>query len=806
MAASNTPVVTVPQPSDDATSREIREYEKILKLTEEVFAGTHPRLKVPEKFVRRAPQATQTTASTTTAATTAPELHAPEQVVRKEEERKTNASAPFSVQPGTATPHVAASSSSTATATTKPASAINPVLLTKSDDLVRAELALQRERIERALREQHERSRIEAKRTVPLQDACPDFNVTQVLNKALEIVKPLPPPSNEATHADRASATVSIDESSNNNDSLYSSRAPDSPISGARPSPESDRRVPEKPAEPRPVTISPEPSRPVEAANKETAPAGPADESMEDDDYSPPEPIVPDNVRVEPPASAGPPPERRQRQHEGPELQSRHPPSPASEVRIVRNHITSPAAPRPSRVSPLATAKVPSVQQSRAEHRRERLTEDPYTAGRTGSPAVAAQHLLPRKRRRIREEPGPRDVHSPAPYIKEEPMSPPPVSEVPRARSRIADSRPAYIDIASPQQYTPPVDRREAPSREPVYEMDRYGREYDVDGHPVRPASRVVRRPVRDTQDLRRVASMHSSASRPVTEAVAREYEPAPPPRYPSRAMRASSYAVVERAPPPPPPPPPAERTRYYDEAVPSYSRHYVEEVPRYREVVVEDEPVPRYVEVPPPPPRRRIVVDEHGNRYYEMVPAPSMRTMPPPAPAPPLRHASVARSTSIVEDGYGSRRYVTEMPPPPPSSSQVSYRRVVDYPAGEEPASAVPLHRPYSRGPAPPPGGDRPPVVRSSSVVVDYGPPRHEYLDEREMVPREQRVMRTSTAGRYVRTGRESVYVDEDGRAVYTAAPASSAPGPGPGPSGPSGRAFREERYYEEEDGYGRY
>lgn len=670
---------------------------------------------------------------------------------------------------------------------------------------MRAELALQRERIERALREQHERSRIEAKRTVPLQDACPDFNVTQVLNKALEIVKPLPLPTSEAARADRASTTVSSDDSSaGNDDSLYSSRAPDSPVSHARASPEEpDRRTPEKSAESHPVTISPEPSGPVEAANKETAPAGPADESMEDDDYSPPEPIVPDNVRVEPPASAGPPPEQRPRQHEGPELQSRRPPSPASEVRIVRNHITSPAAPRPSRVSPLATAKVPSVQQSRADHRRERLQEDPYAAGRTGSPAVAAQPLLPRKRRRIREGPPARDADSPAPYIKEEPMSPPPVSEVPRARSRVADSRPVYIDIASPQQqYTPPVDRREAPSREPVYEVDRYGREYDVDGHPVPPASRVVRRPTRDTQDLRRVASMHNSASRPVTEAVPREYEPAPPPRYPSRAMRASSYAVVERA---PPPPPPAERARYYDDGVASYSRHYVEEVPRYREVVVEDEPVARYVEVPPPPPRRRIVVDEHGNRYYEMVPASSMRAMPPPAPAPPappLRHASVARSTSIMEDGYGPRRYVTEMPPPPPSSSQVSYRRVVDYSVGEDPSSAAPAHRPYSRGPAPPPGGERPPVMRSSSVVVDYGPPRHEYVDEREIVPREQRVVRTSGAGRYVRSGRESVYVDEDGRAVYTTAPASTAPGP----SGPSGRGVREERYYEEEEGYGRY
>jgi hypothetical protein len=170
-------------------------------------------------------------------------------------------------------------------------------------------------------------------------------------------------------------------------------------------------------------------------------------------------------------------------------------------------------------------------------------------------------------------------------------------------------------------------------------------------------------------------------------------------------------------------------------------------------------------------------VVDEHGNQYYETVPAPRMQVMPPPSSRmpvpsdvyddhPPVRYTSV-RAPSVIEDPYGSRRYVQEMPPP-----QGSYRRVTDYarPAPSERRSYVA------------PFDEREPLPRSASVqITDYTTRRPPYLEEAD-IPRErivrmpsvrppttrydepreaiQRVESVRPAGRDV-----SVYMDDDPR-----------------------------------------
>lgn len=839
MAASDTPPVPVTgAPGALSPVDEVKEYEKILRISDEIFAGTHPRLKVPPQFVRKGPPRTLQTPTTTTTASAEP---------AGTPQAKSVSSAPQATSAAATSSSTAPSAGASTRVAPKPTSEIDPIFLTKSDDLIRAEIQLQRQRVERVLREQLEQRKLETRQKASAQEARPDFDVTDVLNKALEIVKPLPPSDVHGANGTTAPSDP-FDENS-----FYSSRAPDSPQHEPGSS-ESERQGPPQDPEgalpadvpvgrrsdglprleaaeagvPNPdtqgslynatdkPTLSQSHQQPIPAA----APAAPADryavprepeEPLDEPEYSPPEPDIPpaldnnnnrDHHEYYPREASDP----RKRSYERPAERGRmgqHSFSPASDVRIVRNHITSPAAPQPSRVSPLAMAKMPSVPPHRPQdYRQERVPTDPYS-GRT-SPEVPVQPLMPRKRRRLqepRDRPGPaaprrHAADSPEPYIKEEPASPPPFTDVPPAsggRSRPPQERPVYIDVTSPR-YTPTIDRREAISRESVYEYDRYGnnaRDYDAPME-ARTASRMgTRRPARDNQDLRRVASLHHARQ---PEVLSREYGEPP------RSMRASSYAVIER-------PTHHERARYYEETVPSYTRRYapVEELPpspRFRETYVDEEPPPPRVVEPPP---RRIVVDEYGNQYYETVPASKVRAMPPP---PPTRVAKVddynerahvrngsVRATSIVDDPYGDRRYVHEMPPPPPAT----YRRVVDYPR-----SVVEERRPY-----PHPVAEREPAYRSSSVVVDYAPRQQTYVEDPEM-PRE-RVVRMSSvrppANRYdepreaiphrvpsVRPGGHEVsgYADDElrqpreyvDRPVYT-----------------SGRPVRDERYYEEED-----
>jgi hypothetical protein len=417
------------------------------------------------------------------------------------------------------------------------------------------------------------------------------------------------------------------------------------------------------------------------------------------------------------------------------------PPSPAN-VKVVRNHITSPAAPRPSRVSPLATAKAPSIQQirdDRLEHGVVQVYSDPDST--RGSPSAQVPNIMSRKRRRLREgDGGPRQASERRPnadpaetFIKEEPVSPPPFADDPSViRNRHPQERPIYIDIASPQ-YAPVYESRGPPMREPIYDIDPY-HELAPDAGPQRTISRLsTRRPIREDADLRRVASVQYARQ----PEYPREYIEAQP-----RPVRAASY-VVER--------PVQERPRYYEEAH-SY--------PQYRYIAADDMPPPSYrepyyEEAPPArimaPPQRRIVIDEHGNQYYEIPQPPRLQPMAPPPPPRPVsqmskdvyddrlpqhhgashRSASV-RAPSVVQDPYSERRYVQEMPPPQPI-----YRRVAsDYAhpvAAHERQNYAPYegHEPYSRS--------------GSVQVTEVLPPRHTvYVDERG-VPQD-RVVRTTS------------------------------------------------------------
>lgn len=105
---------------------------------------------------------------------------------------------------------------------------INPVLLEKSADLVKAEIQLQRQKLERGLREQIEKQRIEAKALLQTSESLPNFDLSEVLSKALEIVHPSTATDADPSVGARSSASDSFDENT-----FYSSQH-ETPISSPR--------------------------------------------------------------------------------------------------------------------------------------------------------------------------------------------------------------------------------------------------------------------------------------------------------------------------------------------------------------------------------------------------------------------------------------------------------------------------------------------------------------------------------------------------------------------------------------------
>ncbi|KMU85676.1 hypothetical protein CIHG_03716 [Coccidioides immitis H538.4] len=707
-------------------------------------------------------------------------------------------------------------------------------------NLQRAEMQLQRQRIERALRDQVEQRRIDAKTKPSPQELNPDFDVAVVFAKALELVKPVSEIDTEGANGNIA-ASDSFDENS-----FYSSRAPDSPqnepvvaspITERQPQPVLiDDAVPdthvarhnggpryldngnrnlvnleshppsglaEKNIPPRSTDNTPvQPGMPPERQQGREEP-----EPFEEPEYSPPGPTTVDTEReggAHPPISERANGGHAHRVPTQPQQDSQRHQYLVQDVRVVRNHITSPAAPQPSRVSPLAVSKVPGTQR---QNRRQRKAERRLAAqaSERGSPEAPVQPIVHRKRRREQEfkdsarsmEERRPAVSPDIPHIKPEPVSPPPFIEVPPAsylRSHAPQSGSTYVEIDSPR-YTPVGDRRESGGR-PSYYDERHARGYEMDGSTdvniTRSSSRLTyKRPLREDRDLRRVATMqHARQSEYVQD------YPEPIPETTPRYVRAASYAVTDR-------PVQVQKPRYYDELAPSYPKPYSASVrpasPRLREEYIETHPEPRSMG---PPPQRRIVIDAEGNRYYESL-APSSRMHPPSTrlaqaeaydEGPPIRTAPV-RAMSVVGNTYPDHRYAHDMPPP------VTYRRVPEYTR-----VAPSEHGVYDRE-----IDDRARVPRGASVqVIDY-PRRHPTYVEEPAYPREELVRMSSVRpppSRYedpveppmrmpsVRPVRRevSVYIDDEPRQSREYAPVDHV-------NYPAARQAREERYYDDED-----
>ena len=723
--------------SDQPATHDVAgQYQKILKLRDDVFAGKHPSLKLLKQVppISKPPVPAQPLPTSTANGYTTPTTKVPAPVQNGISRTYPSQDTPSGPKPSAVQPmnHAVPGSSG-----------LDPIFLKKSDVLVRAETQQKRQRIERALDEQLIQKRAIARQNILEEHALPDFDVTEVLRKAHEIVKPVKVMNQHATDR-HVSSSDSFDENtfyssqmdsfsegtdrSNNKPTEAAEQQADGPqameIDGVNVDEPASSRSQDQSRHPvkenntilqKPLSQEDqiarleEELRRLKGQNKtadvrNTPPATREEEAAEEPPYSPPD------VRASPSAQPGQHHistsdiEQNQRQAiprrsskalvpQAREFLQRNvvAPSPVSnDMRIVRNHITSPLAPQPARVSPLATSKEPPVPHTRNNRQQNR---EPGTVeevmGRRNS---ANQPVNSRKRRRrnssgenTRNVVARRGAASPEIRIKEEPVSPrqyPTALGAWRPPVREEVPRPIVLDNASPRPI--PAERIDQPSRR----YEHQDRAYSLgQSRPLTPsgygAGRYVE--VRQDSDLRRVVSAkqlrapvspvaYSSGTQPYqVRAASQIYLPqsSQEPRQPrvdtqmhlSQVGQDSARRYRASAQPPP-------LSTYGPEHSPS---------PPFRQ---SQRSPPRQESIAMAPPPRRIVVDQYGNRFVE-APAPAVaerQVSAVPVALPneyepryeqPVR-ASVVRPPSI-DVSYGEPRY-TQRPSSPTSPRCVEY------------------------------------------------------------------------------------------------------------------------------------
>lgn len=821
---------------------EVAEFEKILKLRDEIFSGNHPRLTVPAHVLRKvSPVSTQVSSHTPVPVSVQQQVpQVPGLSIAQTQdgggEQGKQSPLPAPVPPQQLPPT---------------ASGINPILLTKSAEVVRAETNLLRNRLEKQLRDQFEQKRADFRKRPAPAEAKPDFDISTVLAKALEVVKPV----SLSKESDKDDENESFDENS-----LYSSRAPDSTPERPDPSPSSqegevqedvdadaaketthpettsfqaDRPPSARVAVPQVSVTKPAPSNPFsQSQNRTGANAMDVDDDDEEGEYSPPEAVDQSPAQNGNSSQMIPDPRSRHlRKYSDLDQNGKSLASPSDNMRIVRNHITSPLAPQPSRVSPLTLTKDSLVSQDRRyqDHRQRGRANSPSQSPETnGQRNNKKRKLTKKEEKRLKK-------------IKREEISPPPFHDIqPLGQNKAPQSeqQPIIIDDLPPpreiryvEEALPPVPVPQAIRyiEEPPHPQEiRYmpaPRYMEAPPRPLsrqpevipmsepRVMSRASMRP-REDQDLRRVASMHNMRIEQP-----REYMEA---GTPSR-QRATSYMRVES--------PMREMPRDY----PMENDRAMQEVrvvrtpaPEYREVYSPAQGEVRYIQEPmlppPPPPRERIVVDQYGRRFREIIaePPPPMPRATSYAPREMARYADAypsPRAGSVMMEDRPITRYEQEMGPPPssmsrqiaetPTKTAVPGLREVYEPSpsvrvggqaydgqpNSRPGTAQVYERPrqtiYNDGPgefrAPvrmssvrpssqyeevmqvlPRAGSVRPLAREGSVYMDErGGPRREYLPVEQTMQPRYRVVEPEMQIQGAGQGR---YVDAHGREVMAA------------------------------------
>lgn len=770
-------------------------YTQLLRIRDAVIAGQHPQFKLPPAVIEQLRALDATAGLAHSAATNGAQngnaFHA---------NRTTNHAQPLSGSsaPAFGLPGLHTASNSHVNgvaqqfaAKPSPSSGLDPIFLEKSDSLVRAEGQLKRQRIERELQAQVEQRKQSSQTRDYGADAPSSLNIAAVLASAFareSHVSGLKTATTAATAKLGSAASSSFDE----ND-YYSSQVESDWSSPASASKDSDRVAAAQSAvlgrNEGPSVSSASAAKPYmsgkQPAIARDAPLQTSKDAShvypdsshntfeiddEDDEYIPQDATAFDSQSHAPALDDDDDDDDNSEYEPGeitqdsvaptPYYQTQQPAHSSPHVPIIRNHLTHIAAPQPNRVSPLAVAKGPSielelvngrpeiVQKSRPVHNpvpSRVSTASPSANGASGSGKKRRQKKRKRdsepsaktKKKRDRHN----NAHSPPsparlePHIKDEPVSPPPfanVPDLPQYAQRPPTYRPAEIDLISPR-HAPQAQYMEPPRSGLRYE-------YPQPASPavVRIASPAVYRPPqRDSQDLRRVASLHYAQRQPSPT----HHVNSPTP-YRTVSMTYGDPRLTQA----PGVPPEAEQARYQEQPAVQYvPADRSRSPPRIQEF---HDASPGMMPPPSAPPRR-IVVDQYGNRYYAADAAPppsrasaapvdrrlpaelsyerapsrmgSMYAQPPPhqyeavpeirmapPPAPARRHVPDEQPIQYMDShGYPVREYSTR-----PVEQQPQIRYV------EAPTSPVYQAMPrYEQQMAPPP----PPVREQTSPV--YAP-----------------------------------------------------------------------------------
>lgn len=705
-------------------------YDKLLELRDVIIAGKHPHFKLSDSAIAEL-KASVTQRSSQNDSSPLPQLNGSingSAFATNHTQLPQSSSFPtFIGLPGlqASSTHLQNGISPTAAAKSTHTTTLNPIFLEKSDSLVRAEGQLKRQRLDRDLQSQLDRSKHAPRDKDQTTDAPSHIDVDLAYLTALERVKPVSG-LKEADQLGRA-ASSSFDENdyySSQVQSDWSSDANSSKrldgatgaftgdferLDGGLAAPNRHRKPPSNGgALPVPGSSIAQPAV-IDSQDDEYEPGEVFEIEDEDDDYTPPDASAFDSSRnyvPRPNASMVTPPEDDNSDYEPGEITDSNIATPAQPIQqpaqkspnvpIVRNHLTHLVAPQPNRVSPLATAKAQTIELELVNGRPEVVQKPaprsnyPYSRATTASPSgngVSGSGKKRRSKKRKRDQEPPQnskrrrerqnplaEQYNQEPYIKDEPMSPPPfanVPEPPQYSQQYVQRRPTDFDLNA---------TRPAPQYQYVPEDSRSGLRYE---HPqpatppvVRVASPAYRQVQRDTQDLRRVASMHH-AYRPPSP---RTHSPAAPQRtvsmpygdsrgQPGLRPEADGHAPFANS--------PVQDAPYYPRAERSRSPPRVQE---YRGPYTERVASPALMPPPPPTSARQVVVDKYGNRFYLEEPAPPSASMPAPrASIVPAERRSQAEMVYEQAPSRSSTAYAPYTPaeprmapPPPPSRRQV--------------------------------------------------------------------------------------------------------------------------------------
>ncbi|KAL2889625.1 hypothetical protein HOO65_020167 [Ceratocystis lukuohia] len=219
----------------EAEKHQFQQYKKIIALRDVVLSGGHPRIKIPARLVGKVPPPHAVTSPVLLLSRPGPSARGSAASATLNTDSAaassaTSSSAPdFKTSPGTAKPAVTSEPSNTVKSNVE----INPVLLQKSDDLIRAEFRVRRQRIENSLQEELETKRLANKASIYPE---PELNIAKIYETAQKLVAAADASTtanvvSTSSHSVPDPAPVPIpDVDSLSNASYYSSRH-DTPIS-----------------------------------------------------------------------------------------------------------------------------------------------------------------------------------------------------------------------------------------------------------------------------------------------------------------------------------------------------------------------------------------------------------------------------------------------------------------------------------------------------------------------------------------------------------------------------------------------